>query len=117
METRILVEVEEMINRVREHQGRAFDISPLITSCVANAIMNMLYGRRFDHSDPAFQQMISDLNLMFAGNSLALVMFSWLQYFPYYRRVKAAQNRFDVSVTDYIAKCIQVCSHVDTVLT
>lgn len=118
METRILVEVEEMINKVREQHDRPFDVSLLITSCVANVMMNMLYGRRFGHSDPAFQQLLCDLGLMVSGNSLALSMFSWLRYFPFFQGIKAAMDCFETSIAnDYIVNCIQVCGHIDTVLT
>ena len=56
------MEVEEMINKVREKQGRPFDIAQLTSSCVANVVMNMLFGRRFDHSEPAFQKIISTVH-------------------------------------------------------
>ena len=55
------MEVEEMINKVREMQGRPFDMNQLITACAVNVTVNMLFGRRFDHSDPSLQQLITEL--------------------------------------------------------
>jgi len=49
METRILMEVEEMIKKVREQQGRPFDVRQLTFMCVANIIASMLFGCRFDY--------------------------------------------------------------------
>jgi len=88
METRILMEVEEMINKVREQQGRAFDVKQLTTSCVANVIMNMLFGRRFDHADPAFQQIIIVIDETTALYMTVMVIdiFPILRFIPYLRR-------------------------------
>jgi len=82
------MEVEEMLNKVREQQGRAFDVKQLTTSCVANVIMNMLFGRRFDHSDPAFQQIIfvtDELTALYM--TVAVIdIFPILRFVPYFRR-------------------------------
>ena len=56
-----MTEVEEMLSRIRAEQGRAFDMRHLTTSCVANVIISMLFGRRFDHTDRRLQQMITDV--------------------------------------------------------
>jgi len=56
-----VTEVEEMLSRIRAEQGRAFDMRHLTTSCVANVIISMLFGRRFDHTDRRLQQMITDV--------------------------------------------------------
>jgi len=74
METRILMEVEEMISKLREHQGRPFDVKQLIKACVSNVIMNMLFGHRFDHSDPTFQQLLHNLD------ELAAIFLRYLRY-------------------------------------
>jgi len=43
------MEVEEMIKKVREQQGRPFDVRQLTFMCVANIIASMLFGCRFDY--------------------------------------------------------------------
>jgi len=112
MESRILTEVEEMINRVRQQRGRPFDVTPLITSCMANVIVSMLFGYRLDHSDPAFQQFISDLHYLSASFSVALHLFPALRFLPHFKRsiarkTKALMNNLDF-VEDNIATCRQV---------
>ena len=67
-----MIEVEEMISKVREMQGRPFDIRQLTTSCVANVILSMSFGRRFDHSDTAFRQLVLDMNEFTENFSQAL---------------------------------------------
>jgi len=114
METRILMEVEEMINKVREKKGHPFDVTPLTTSCVANVIMSMLFAHRFDHSDPAFQQLICDIDYMAASYSIALQLFPVLRFFPNFKKLIAnTNNAFKRSVNfinNRITACTQVCN-------
>ena len=113
METRILVEVEEMINKVREEQGRPFDMTQLTASCVANVIMNILFGYRFDHFDAAFTQIISDVHEMFNSYSLTLQMFPILRFLPYFKKYITRIVRIHQHTTHFIdhniATCVEVC--------
>ena len=114
METRILMEVEEMIRKVRDEQGRPFDVRQLTTSCVANVFLNMIFGYRFDHDDPAFQQLISDTHEGTSKFSLALMVFPALRFLPYFKKliatfVKTNQNASSF-VNDNTAKCVEVCN-------
>jgi len=113
METRILTEVEEMINKVREQQGRAFDMRQLTASCVANVIMNMLFGYRFDHSDEAFQQMIYIVHYALSRWSFILDIFPLLRFLPYFRKLISRLFKMHQTIMHFIdsniAACIQVC--------
>jgi len=109
------VEAEEMIKRVREEQlGRPFDMRELITSCVANVIMSMLFGRRFDHSDPAFQQLIADINEAAADISVPLEIFPVLRFLPYFKKLitkfSTIQGRFLNFINFHIAAATEVCN-------
>jgi len=101
-----------MIHKLREEQGRPFDVRQLTTSCVANVIMNMLFGHRFDHSDPAFQQAISDIHEGAADYSMALHIFPGLRFLPHFKRHIARNiiriRSFTSFVDNNIATCIQV---------
>jgi len=113
METRILTEVEEMISRVRERRGRPFDMRQLTTLCVANVIMSMLFGRRFDHSDVAFQQLVSNVQYLSGNFSIALHLFPVLRFLPHFKtstakKIKAVKSSLDF-VKNNIAACTQVC--------
>jgi len=108
------MEVEEMINKVREQQGRAFNIKRLTTSCVANVIMSMLFGRRFDHSDPDFKQLISDSDGRISSYLMPVEMFPALRFLPYFKKLIAetvrSTKRSNGFVKDNIAACIEVCN-------
>jgi len=113
METRILTEVEEMINKAREKQGRPFDVRQLTTSCVANVIMSMLFGRRFDLCDSTFQQLISDVNVQFKNFSSVLEIFPILRFLPYFKNtlaiyLAAYENTITI-INNNVAACIEVC--------
>ena len=87
METKILTEVEEMINKVREQQGRPFDMRQLTTSCLSNVLMSMMLGRRFDHSDPEFREFLSNMDTFFALFPFATAgVFPALRFFPYFKQ-------------------------------
>jgi len=113
METRILMEVEEMINKVRDQQDQPFDPSQLTTSSVANILMNMLFGHRFDHLDPTFRQLISDIHEVATNYSLFLQIFPALRFLPYYKRhiarVLARSQNVSRFLNDNAAACIEVC--------
>ena len=121
METRILREVEEMISKAREEQGRPFDVRQLTTSCVANVTMNMLFGRRFDLSDSAFQQLISDVNSLVENETIVLDIFPILRFFPYFRNILAnfftADENMCTFVNNNVAACTEVCDNSYCIIT
>ena len=120
METRILMEVEEMINKVREQQGRPFDVKQLTTSCVANVIMSVLFGRRFDHSDPAFRQLVCDMEDGNDNFSMELQLFHALRFLPHYRKVAAKEIKTIKRVFEFIrnniAACTKVCNCITVII-
>ena len=107
-----MIEAEEMIKKVREKQGRPFDMRQLTTSCVANVIMSMLFGHRFDHSDPAFQQLITDIHDRHANLSIALDMFPVLRFLPYFKQLMAKELKSYESATSFVKKNIAASSQV-----
>ena len=114
METRILIEVQEMINKVREEQGRPFDVKHLTTLCVANVIINMLFGHRCEHADQAFQQLITDISERASSFSMIFEIFPMLRLLPYFKKylsknLARAKNIFSF-LDGNIATCIEVCN-------
>ena len=120
METRILIEVEEMIKKLREQQGRACEVKQLTTSCVLNVLMSILFGHRFDHSDPAFKQFISDSDDFVNSFCPALMTFPILRFLPHFKKIMTKQMtslenvlRF---ISNNIATCRQVCNCCRTIV-
>jgi len=112
MESRILTEVEEMISGVREKRGRQFDVRQLATSCVVNVVMSMLFGRRFDHSEPALRQYISNAQYLNVNFTVVLHLFPALRFLPRFRRsiadkIEAAEKNCCI-IDDNIAACTEV---------
>jgi len=112
METRILIEVEEMISKVKQMQGRPFDIRQLTTLCVANVILSMLFGRRFDHSDPAFRQLVLDMNEQGENFSQALELCPALRFLPHFKKVLSKTMTSLNSIAGFINKNIAACTQV-----
>ena len=109
------MEVEEMINKAREEQGRPFDVTELTSSCVANVTMNMLFGRRFDLCDSAFQQLIIDVNSWLKNFSQVLEIFPILRVLPHFKntiaRFLTVQKNILTFVNNNIAACTEVCDN------
>jgi len=113
MESKILLEVEMMLNQVREEKGRPFDVEQVTMSCVANVSLNMMFGHRFDHFDPDYQQLISDMYDLSADFSVFLELFPVLRFLPYFKKAVRRHVLFGKKVLDAVKKniatCIEVC--------
>jgi len=112
METRILIEVEEMINKIRKQQGRPFDPEHLTTSCVANIIINMLFGRRYDHTDPVFQQLMTDYNDYARNFAFLFEIFPLLRFTLYFRRHVASAVKGAESIFRFLLSNTATCTKV-----
>ena len=112
METRILREVEEMISKVREEQGRPFDVKLLTTTCVANVVMDMMFGRRFDHSDPAFQRLMSEFHKFFANFPFNVEVCRALRFLPHVKRRLAEFVTTTKNILRFMDNSISTCVEV-----
>jgi len=106
------MEVEEMINKLREEQGHPVDMKQLTASCVANVVMNMIFGHRFDHSDPSFQRFLSAADEWLASISLPLEMCPMLRFLPYFKKNLAIHFRSLNDVSNFINNNILACTEV-----
>ena len=110
------MEVEEMIHKLREEHGRLFDVRELTTSCVANVMMNMMFGYRFQHSDPDFRQLLSNVHELSSNYSMALQLFPVLRFLPYFKRYLAHQRRTIQDVFSFISNNIATSTQVRSVI-
>jgi cytochrome P450 len=51
METRISSEVQQLIQNIKDLDGRAFDAEPYVTSTVMNVISRIIFGRGLDNDE------------------------------------------------------------------
>eukprot|EP00063_Salmo_salar_P065290 XP_014040125.1 PREDICTED: cytochrome P450 2K1-like [Salmo salar] len=82
IEEKILEEIHYLIEVFENHKGKAFDTTQPLHYAVSNIISNVVYGSRFEYSDPKFKASIKrvDDNLQISGSvSIQLYnMFPWL---------------------------------------
>ena len=78
-----MIEVESLVQCIRDFQGKEFNPAGTLGASIANVVMNILYGRRFDHADPEFRKLLADLVVGLRGLSPELDIFPVLRYLPY----------------------------------
>ncbi|XP_071787863.1 cytochrome P450 2J4-like [Asterias amurensis] len=57
-EDAIATEAGCLINGIKEHEGNPFNPALLLSNAVSNVICSVTLGKRFDYSDPKFQQLL-----------------------------------------------------------
>ncbi|XP_038073068.1 cytochrome P450 2J2-like [Patiria miniata] len=65
-EQNIAAEAAILAEAMSQHNGRAFDPRHLISNAVSNIICSVVFGRRFQYSDPAFERLLRLLTDMIA---------------------------------------------------
>uniref|UniRef100_A0A674DJ80 unspecific monooxygenase n=1 Tax=Salmo trutta TaxID=8032 RepID=A0A674DJ80_SALTR len=82
IEEKILEEIHYLIEVFENHKGKAFDTTQPLNFAVSNIISNIMYGSRFEYSDPKFKATVkrANDNLRICGSvSIQLYnMFPWL---------------------------------------
>ncbi|XP_066526603.1 cytochrome P450 2K4-like isoform X2 [Hoplias malabaricus] len=82
-EERIIDEIQYLKEVFKQFKGKPFDNTGPVTYAVSNIISAIVYGSRFDYSDPVFQDMVhrSSANMKLMGSpSVQLYnMFPWLR--------------------------------------
>ncbi|NWI95394.1 CP2K6 protein, partial [Pitta sordida] len=81
IEDRIVEEYGSLADALASQQGKPFDASKLINAAVANIIVTILLGKRFDYEDSRFVRLINLINenMRLAGKPLI----SMYNIFPY----------------------------------
>jgi len=108
METRINVEVTELIKQVRLIGGKPFDPNEMIHMCVVNVITSILLGKRYEYHDPKLRTLVraiyDTINLAVAEVGL----FPVLRFIPPFRkRVKLLIDKFSV-LEEFIEKEVRL---------
>ncbi|XP_074513471.1 cytochrome P450 2K1-like [Sebastes fasciatus] len=82
IQDKIIEETQYLIKVFEEHGGQPFDTTQSLNCAVCNIICSMVYGHRFDYSDPEFTSMIerASANLRLSGSPLIQLynMFPWM---------------------------------------
>ena len=114
MESRILTEVEEMINKIREEKGRPFNPKELSTSCVVNVVMLMLLGYRFDHTNQDFVKLKWGIHEAMATYSIFLDLFPTVRHIPYFKKMikyyLSLSKTIRTTINSLLDRCLEVCN-------
>ncbi|NXF06272.1 CP2K1 protein, partial [Smithornis capensis] len=81
IEERIVEEYGHLADTIASHEGKPFDASKAINAAVANIIVSILLGKRFDYKDSRFVRLINltNENMRLAGKPLVTMY----NIFPY----------------------------------
>lgn len=96
IDTRINVEVAELIHQMRQTEGRSFSPSNMIHSCVANVIGGILFGRRYPFGDPTIERMIAHHAELVSDFVPVVGMWPALRFLPSVRRrIRSCMSAFN----------------------
>ncbi|XP_056144591.1 cytochrome P450 2K1-like [Lampris incognitus] len=58
IQSKIIEECHHLIDEFEKHEGKAFDTTQAVTYAASNIISAIMYGDRFEYSDPVFRAMV-----------------------------------------------------------
>ncbi|XP_072860338.2 cytochrome P450 2K1 [Pogona vitticeps] len=62
IEDKIVEECKVLIKKFESYQGKPFETTTIINAAVANIIVSILLGKRFEYEDPTFQRLLQLVN-------------------------------------------------------
>ncbi|XP_038051667.1 cytochrome P450 2J6-like [Patiria miniata] len=98
-EQNIVTEAEIFIEEVKRHGGKAYDPKHALGNAVSNIISMVVFGKRFQYTDPAFKRLLQVLNDVFVQAGAGSVfefspVFNKLTMLPYLRTYVASLKNF-----------------------
>lgn len=84
LQGQIMEKVDCLMDEVDKFENKPFDIHHALNTAVSNVICSLLFGKRFDHDDTKFKNLIKLLNKMFASTnpSSPAFVFPLLRFLP-----------------------------------
>jgi cytochrome P450 family 2 subfamily U polypeptide 1 len=70
-ENRIMEEIEAFFELLGSYKREPFDLTGILNTSMANNVMSITIGRRFDYDDPEFVRFIEIMNDLVSNPSLA----------------------------------------------
>jgi hypothetical protein len=107
-ESRINVEVDNLIDSISKLNGRSFDPQNLLYRCINGVITGFMFGRNFDYGTNPLQLQVNEfLEAGIAISAPEIDLFPLIGFLPSYRkRVKVfiAASRFIFCFSFYLVK-------------
>ena len=100
-ESRIHREIEAMVREVADFEGKPFNPHDVLSKSVSNVIIGIIFGHRFDYSDPHFQSLLEYSHKWVETVPFIIDIIPILEYLPSMRRqisdnVKAMEIFFEI---------------------
>nr|XP_055050848.1 cytochrome P450 2K1-like [Misgurnus anguillicaudatus] len=118
-EDKIIEEIQYLKKEFKKFQGKAFDTTRPVNYAVSNIISSIVYGSRFEYTDPRFTAMVdrANENVRLSGSvSMRLYnIFPWLGPFMNIKKViitNALKNR--ESITQLISELLETLNPQDS---
>ena len=83
LQTRIFEEIEYFLAEVESHHGEPFYIQDLVSKSISNVISALVFGKRFELSDPTSAEMCNLLNAFVRSTAFQ----SPVNFFPFLRHL------------------------------
>ncbi|XP_022106606.1 cytochrome P450 2J6-like isoform X2 [Acanthaster planci] len=98
-EENISTEAEILVEELKKFNSKAFDPRHLIGNAVSNIICSVVFGKRFQYTDPAFKRLLkvlNDLVLELQGGGMLenAPIFAKLKMLPFVRKYVIATENF-----------------------
>ncbi|XP_073504152.1 cytochrome P450 2K4-like isoform X1 [Phyllobates terribilis] len=106
VESRIQDELMPLIDSIKSHNGKPFNIHLLINSAVSNVICSIIFGKRFEYDDPTFQKLIKMLDEIPKLVGTPKVML--YDYYPFLGSLLGLHKKLQQNVKDlrgFISQC------------
>ncbi|XP_014677733.1 PREDICTED: cytochrome P450 2D4-like, partial [Priapulus caudatus] len=89
IEKKIQEEASACLAHLRDTNGEPLDPQALLSSCVLNVIVSIIFGARYDYADPAFLRFTDDINAIFHNTNVQgmLNFFPVLRHLPVFSRM------------------------------
>ena len=109
MESRIRIEVENMLSRFRLKDGQAFDPSYETTASVSNVICSIIFGKRWNVDDPEFQEGMNIVHLQVRDLEKVVMVnfFPVLRFMPVFRGAIKYQMDLRKRWHDYLTSVLE----------
>lgn len=108
METRIQVEVEDLLVSIRKLNGSAICADHLITTGVSNVIVSIILGERYDHSSPVLADLIGKAHefVCFTRDLSVVDFLPIIRFLPKYRSGIKESIRVHDAILEHMSRKI-----------
>ncbi|XP_073080393.1 cytochrome P450 2K6-like [Manis javanica] len=96
IEDTIIEECQHLIQNFESHRGKPFEVKTIMNASVANVIVSVLFGKRFDYQDTQFLRLLSLIgeNVKLIGSPRIVEKYTSTDYFSDDNLVALVSNLF-----------------------